>query len=64
MTFKKVKGAFAWYIFEVPIPNVSGTENVSPLQLGKIGEKIYKDFIFWLKTPSASSKRKPKSSPR
>ena len=35
----------------------------SPLQLGKIGEKIYEGFIFWLKTPSASSKRKPKSSP-
>ena len=36
---------------------------ISPLQLGKLGEKIYKVFTFWLKTPSATNKRKPKSSP-
>ena len=35
----------------------------SPLQLGKICEKIYNVFIFWRKAPSDSSKRKPKSSP-
>ena len=35
----------------------------SPLQLGKMGEKIYKVFKFWSNVPWASRKRKPKSSP-
>ena len=28
-----------------------GTVPISPLQLGKIGEKIYKVFKFWSNTP-------------
>ena len=39
-------------------------KTTSPLQLGKIGEKIYKVFKFLSNTPWASRKRKPKSSPR
>ena len=44
--------------------SISSCAIFSPLQLGKIGEKIYKVFKFLSNTPWASRERKPKSSPR